>query len=84
MAKVRELKDIYSDIDRLAFNYPNAIKLFLADGDALSLNTPYLLEILKYIQKVFPKIRRVSTYASAQNILSKTTNELKMLQENFC
>ncbi len=81
--KVRELKDIYNDIDRLAFNYPNAIKLFLADGDALSLNTSFLLKILKYIQNTFPKIRRISTYASAQNILSKTTNELKVLQENY-
>ena len=81
--KVRELENIYSDIDRLSFNYPNAIKLFLADGDALSLNTSYLLKILNYIRKAFPKIRRVSTYASAQNILSKTPTELKILQENY-
>ena len=34
--KVRELKDVYSDIDILASNYPDANKVFLADGDALS------------------------------------------------
>ncbi len=80
--QVRALKDIFADIDILASNYPDAIKLFLADGDALSVKTSYILKILKYIKKSFPKIRRISTYASAQNILSKTGNELKELQVN--
>ncbi len=80
--KVRKLEDIYNDIDILAINYPNAIKLFLADGDALSIKTSLLLKILKYIKKSLPRIRRISTYASAQNILSKTVDELKQLKEN--
>ena len=80
--QVRELADIFSDIDTLAEHYPDAIKLFLADGDALSLDFSYLLEILHYIKKAFPKIRRISTYASTQNILAKTVNELKELKEN--
>ena len=80
--KVRKLEEIYKDINILASTYPNAIKLFLADGDALSIKTSYLLDILKYIKKSFPKIRRISTYASAQNILSKNIDQLKELQEN--
>lgn len=80
--KIRSLKDIYQDINTLASNYPDAIKIFLADGDALCLDTSYLLEILSLIKELFPKIRRVSTYASAQNILSKTSDELKELQQN--
>ncbi len=80
--KVRKLEEIYKDINILALTYPNAIKLFLADGDALSIKTSYLLDILKYIKKSFPKIRRISTYASAQNILSKNVDQLKELQEN--
>ncbi len=80
--KVRKLEEIYKDIDLLALNYPDSIKLFLADGDALVIKTSYLLKILKYIKKLFPSIRRISTYASAQNILSKTIDELKKLREN--
>lgn len=80
--QVRDLSDIYKDIDRLATSYPAAHKIFLADGDALSLATNTLLEILKYLKQSFPKLRRVSTYASAQNILEKSENELKLLNEN--
>jgi len=80
--QIRKLEDIYKDIDLLKIIYPNTIKIFLADGDALSLETEYLLEILKYIKNSFPKIRRISTYASTQNILSKNIDELKVLQQN--
>lgn len=79
---VKPLKDIYKEIDALADYYPNTIKIFLADGDALTLDTKYLLQILKYLQKKFPKLRRVSTYASTQNILSKSIEQLKELEEN--
>ena len=80
--KVRELKDIYKEIDVLALNYPDATKVFLADGDALSLDTQYLVKILKYLSKSFLRLRRVSLYASTQNILNKTQDELELLQEN--
>ena len=78
----RELTDIYQDIDIVAKSYPETHKVFLADGDALSLPTEYLLHILKYLQNTFPKLRRVSLYASAQNILNKSKEELKKLCDN--
>lgn len=78
----RPLNEIYEDIDAFAYSYPNAHKIFLADGDALSLDTDTLIEILKYLQKSFSKLRRVSTYASAQNLLSKSQEELEILKEN--
>lgn len=80
--KIRELKDVYSDIDILASSYPDTHKIFLADGDALSLETSHLVKILKYLQKSFPKLRRISLYASAQNILKKSPQELEILCEN--
>jgi len=80
--KVRSLEDIYRDIDTLASNYPNANKIFLADGDALSLPTEQLLTLLKKLQKSFPRLRRVSTYASAQNILNRSKEELETLSQN--
>ncbi len=78
----RSLEDIYKDIDSFAQVYPTAHKIFLADGDALALPTDILLTILKYLQNSFPKLRRVSTYASAQNLLEKSEEDLKQLQEN--
>ena len=44
--ETRPLKDIYKDIDILASNEPNASRVFLADGDALTLDTDTLLKIL--------------------------------------
>ena len=70
--QVRSLEDIFSDIDTFCARYPLSRRVFLADGDALSIETNYLLQILHYLKKSFPKLGRISTYASAQNLLEKT------------
>lgn len=80
--QTRPLEDIYKNIDLLASNYPTASRVFLADGDALTLDTKTLLKILQYLNKSFQKLRRVSLYASAQNILSKSVEELQSLYDN--
>ncbi len=77
--QVRELEEVYKEIDALSCSYPESRKIFLADGDALSLETEHLLSLLHYLKKSFPKLNRVSLYASAQNILNKSTLELEKL-----
>lgn len=77
--KVRKLEDVYKEVETLAREYPNANKIFLADGDALALEYEHLLTLLEYLNKSFPKLRRVSTYASTQNILGKSNKELEIL-----
>lgn len=57
-------------------------KVFVADGDALSLPTDYWLEILQVARKQFPRLRQVSCYALAGNILEKSDAELRQLREN--
>jgi radical SAM superfamily enzyme YgiQ (UPF0313 family) len=76
------LESIYKDIDSFAVAYPRAHKIFLADGDALALPTVTLVDILQYLQVSFPKLRRVSTYASAQNLLEKSEEDLELLHAN--
>ena len=80
--ETRTLEEIYNNIDILASNYPTASRVFLADGDALTLDSKTLLKILQYLNKKFLKLRRVSLYASAQNILSKSPEELQSLYAN--
>ena len=58
--RVRSIEDIQKDIKSLALSYPDTTKVFLADGDALSLKNEQLLTILKQLQKSFIKLRRVS------------------------
>jgi radical SAM superfamily enzyme YgiQ (UPF0313 family) len=54
--------------------------VFVADGDALVLPTVRWLEILRAARAAFPSLRRVSSYATAQNLLDKTHEELTQLR----
>jgi hypothetical protein len=54
--EVRAIGDVFKDIDTLSHLYPDARKVFLADGDALSLDTDYLLNLLIYLKKSFVKL----------------------------
>ena len=81
--EVRELREVYKDIDALASSYPHAKRVFLADGDALCLDTSYLLSLLRYLKKSFVKLSRVSLYATAQNLLEKSDEDLFLLRENL-
>ena len=78
----RALEDVYCDIDKMASLSPNASRVFLADGDALELPTSILINILKYLKKSFPKLRRVSSYASPLNLDEKSIEDLVLLKEN--
>ncbi len=78
---VRPLKDVFEDIDKIKSFYSDANKMFLADGDALALETNHLVKILDYAYSKFPKLRRVSIYASAFNLHDKSLEELSLLKE---
>ena len=79
--EVRDIKTVCKEIDQLSQAYPDAHRVFLADGDALSLPTNYLVELLDYLTKAFAKLSRVSVYATAQNLLAKSEDELSLLQQ---
>ncbi|APW65203.1 radical SAM protein [Poseidonibacter parvus] len=79
--KVRKLEDVFKDIDTMASFYQDSVKMFLADGDALNMETNHLIKILDYAYLKFPKLRRVSVYASAFNLNDKSLEELKLLKE---
>ena len=79
---VKSLEEVKSDIETLSSLYPNATKVFLADGDALALSNEHLIKILQLLKENFPKLRRVSLYASTQNIQAKTLQELELLKAN--
>ncbi len=63
-------------------NYvPDTRRVFLADGDALNLDSEYMIKILKYIREKFANIERISCYAMPMNILKKTPEELKKMND---
>jgi len=80
--EIRKIEDVFAEIDALALDNPNATRVFLADGDALFLETEYLTKLLHYLNQVFAKLRRVSVYATAQNLLEKSDHDLALLKEH--
>jgi radical SAM superfamily enzyme YgiQ (UPF0313 family) len=77
--KLKPIEEIEADIAQGAQWYPDTTKVFLCDGDALVLSNEKLIPILKKINKAFPKLSRISSYANAQNILNKKPEELAEL-----
>lgn len=77
---VRSIEEIEKEIVLLSRRYPDANKVFLGDGDSLALPTDHLLKLLKMLRFSFQKLSRVSLYATAQNILEKSLDELKSLR----
>lgn len=80
--RVRSLDEIFADLDDASRAYGNQIRrIFLADGDALVLENEKLLRILGYIQEKFPNAERVTSYATAQDVLRKSVEELRALRD---
>ena len=79
--RIRSMDDIIGDIREAAAFYNQYEKVFLCDGDAIVMKTEDLLEIIGEIKKDFPHCRLISTYAGPRSTLSKTPEELKILQE---
>jgi radical SAM superfamily enzyme len=77
---IRPLHEVQQEIEALAHAYPHANKVFLADGDALALPTEHLAKLLRLLKTSFPRLSRVSLYATAQNFLEKNIDELKELR----
>jgi len=80
--RMRPLEDIKQDIDRVAQNYSRSVRrVFLEDGDALICPQRRLVEVLKHLNKRFPYLDRVGTYATPQAALIKSVDELKELNQ---
>jgi len=80
--RARSLDDIKRDIDEVAKNYSWSVRrVFLENGDALVCSYSRLKDILGYLNERFPYLERVASYATPQNALHKTTEELASLKQ---
>jgi len=74
-------EEVKIEIDLMAKQLPDTRKIFLADGDALNLDSEYIVKIVKYLYEKFPNLERISCYAMPMNILKKTSEELKNMHD---
>jgi radical SAM superfamily enzyme YgiQ (UPF0313 family) len=56
-------------------------RVFLQDGDALVYPFPKLREVLQYLNEKLPRVARIGTYATPQDILRRNPDELKELRQ---
>jgi len=74
--RIKEWQRIEADLDFAAAWCGRHTTLFLADGDALALPHELLIALLRRIREKLPGIRRVSSYATCQNILARSDDQL--------
>ena len=76
----RPRKEVLAEMDLMARHMPQTRRIFLADGDALNLDTDYMIELVSHLRKIFPRLERISCYAMPMNILKKTPEEMAAMR----
>lgn len=76
----RPLEAVFADIEQAARVWPDASRVFLADGDAYGLPTETLAAICAKLKACFPALTRVSAYATPFNLLKKSVEDIQALK----
>lgn len=79
--KIKDELIIQQDIDFASSYCRRQKRLFLADGDVLILSQRRLVELFKEINSKLPWVNRISLYAHAKAILSKSKEQLLELKK---
>lgn len=81
--RIRKEEEILAELDAVAMSpYRDYFRrVFFADGDALCIPTDRLLRLLKAVRDRLPLVERVTAYATAADVLRKSTEELKQLRQ---
>jgi radical SAM superfamily enzyme YgiQ (UPF0313 family) len=79
--RLKDERIIEEDLDFAARYCQRQKRVFLADGDVLSLPQRKLVELFSHIRDRLPWVTRISLYGNAKNILRKSEQELKQLKD---
>jgi len=78
--KIRSVKEIKEDLLWAKENYNSSVKtVFFPSGNTIIMKTEDFVEILKYTRKLFPNLKRITIYGSAQYIVQKGLDDLKKI-----
>ena len=80
--RARPESEVLDEIDWAAREMPETRRVFLADGDAMALSARRMNRILTRLYDRFENLERVTAYASPQNLLGKSVDDLKSVREN--
>jgi radical SAM superfamily enzyme YgiQ (UPF0313 family) len=80
--RVRPLDELVAEIRDAGRDHGAAVtRLFVADGDALAMGLSHWEPLLVACREAFPRLRRVSAYATALNVAARSDAELRRLRE---
>jgi len=79
--RIRDIEEIRNDLNECRKKYTSVGRIFLADGNGLSVSNADLELILKEINDIFPECKRVGIYGAPKDILRKTDKEISKLKE---
>lgn len=78
--KVRDIEDVFKDIEEARQIYPYVESIFLTDGNVMAARTDYLLKVLNKLKHTFPESQRISLYSGLNDFRRKSVAELKELK----
>jgi radical SAM superfamily enzyme YgiQ (UPF0313 family) len=80
--RIRPLKDIMEDLETGKTQYGKGVEnIFFGDGNTILMKTEDLLKLLRYCNELFPKLKKITMYGSAQYINLKNLDELIRLKK---
>ncbi|MGQ4871694.1 MAG: radical SAM protein [Candidatus Thorarchaeota archaeon] len=80
--RVRGAKGIAADLAGLPSLLKEGVqRVFLADGDALAMSTPEMLDVLGVLRRELPRLQRVGVYAYTKNLREKSVEDLKQMRD---
>lgn len=78
---VKPQSEIEQELQQVASSGYPVRRVFLADGDAMTLSFRRLREILLAIRQYLPDVQRISSYCLPRNLKNKSVDELAELQQ---
>jgi radical SAM superfamily enzyme YgiQ (UPF0313 family) len=79
--RIKSLDEIRRDVEKVYPYYRNADRIFLADANALCMETDELVSIMEYLYSKFEYLERITIYGGPIDIHKKSVEELRRLKE---
>jgi len=76
----RNLDELEKEINAAGRTWPHTRRVFLADGNALTMASEKLRSILELLNTSFPHLERVAIYSNPHDLLQKESSELTELR----
>ena len=78
----KDIEEIKTDIRKAGEMFGNKVKkIFFEDGNAFVVKPEVLIELTQYCYQKHPNLKKVSSYAHAQDILKKSDDDLKRIAD---